>query len=104
MKSSSSSTCVAFATKILGDKWTPRLLFALSQKTLRFCELQDQAGGVNPRTLSQRLVYLEEMKILTKTIYPEIPPRTEYKLSKKGKDLIPILQTMAAWGEKYCDQ
>ncbi len=95
------SKCVAFATTVLGDKWTPRLLFALSQKTLRFNELQTEAGGVNPRTLSDRLSDLERLEIITKTIYSEVPPRTEYALTQKGKDLLPVLKQMANWGEKY---
>ena len=92
--SHSPSTCVAFATNVLGDKWTPRLLFALGEKNLGFCELQSQAGGVNPRTLTQRLVALEEMKILLKT-------EAGYELTPKGHDLLPILRQMAAWGGKY---
>lgn len=105
-KSSQKSTpkksgCVVFATKILGDKWTPRLLFALSSEKLRFCQLQDSVGGINPRTLSKRLSDLETSGILTKVIFSEIPPHTEYSLTKKGKDLLPILKSMAAWGEKY---
>lgn len=99
----SHSHCIAFATKILGDKWSPRLIFALSQGTLRFCELQTQAGGVNPTTLSTRLADLEERGIIKKTTYPEVPPRTEYCLTPKGKDLVPVLRSMAAWGEKYGD-
>lgn len=95
MKSSHSpSTCIAFATKVLGDKWTPRLLFALAKEGLRFCELQTAAGGINPRTLTQRLNMLEEMKILKKT-------ETGYELTPKGHDLVPILQQMATWGGKY---
>lgn len=95
------SGCVVFATKILGDQWTPRLLFALSTEKLRFCQLQDSVGGVNPRTLSKRLSDLEISGILTKVIFSEVPPHTEYSLTKKGKDLLPILKSMAAWGEKY---
>lgn len=100
-ESDNKSKCVAFATTVLGDKWTPRLLFALSLKTLRFNELQTEAGGVNPTTLSDRLSDLERLGIITKTIYSEVPPRTEYNLTQKGKDLLPVLKHMAVWGEKY---
>ncbi len=93
--------CVVFATKVLGDKWTPRLLFALSQKTLRFCELQQQAGGVNPRTLTQRLIDLEQLGIIHKQTFNESPPRVDYSLTPKGQDLVPILRKMAEWGDKY---
>lgn len=67
----------------------------------RFCELQTEVGGVNPTTLSSRLTDLESRGIIKKTTYPEVPPRTEYELTPKGKDLVPVLRSMAAWGEKY---
>ena len=95
------SECVAFATKVLGDKWSPRLLFALSRGHVRFCELQSQGGGINPRTLSQRLLMLEALGIIYKTALPDSPSHSEYHLTPKGEDLIPILRRMAAWGEKY---
>jgi DNA-binding HxlR family transcriptional regulator len=93
--------CVAAAVAILGDKWTPMLIRALDQQPLRFGQLQYEAGGVNPRTLSARLVRLEHCGILSKTVFDETPPHTEYSLTAKGRDLLPILQSMADWGEKH---
>jgi DNA-binding HxlR family transcriptional regulator len=93
--------CVAAAVSIFGDKWTPLLIRELMRTTLRFSQLQEKAGGINPRTLSERLVKLEEEGIIKKVIYPEVPPKTEYSLTPKGEDLVPILQSMADWGEKY---
>ena len=93
--------CVAAAVSIFGDKWTPLLIRELMNETLRFSQLQEKAGGINPRTLSERLVRLEEEGIIKKVMYSEVPPRTEYSLTQKGIDLVPILQKMADWGEKY---
>ena len=93
--------CVAACVSIFGDKWTPLLIRALVDTTLRFSQLQEKAGGVNPRTLSERLLRLEEEGIVKKVMYSEVPPHTEYSLTKKGEDLVPILQSMADWGEKY---
>lgn len=95
------SQCVAATVSIFGDKWTPFIIRALVQTTLRFSQLQEKTGGINPRTLSERLTRLEEQKIIKKVIYPEVPPRTEYSLTKKGEDLVPILESMEDWGEKY---
>ena len=95
------SQCVAATVSIFGDKWTPFIVRALVHTTLRFSQLQEKAGGINPRTLSERLTRLEEQKIIKKAIYPEVPPRTEYSLTKKGEDLVPILESMEDWGEKY---
>jgi DNA-binding HxlR family transcriptional regulator len=94
--------CVDAATIVLGDKWTPRIIRAIARKEpIRFGELQELTGGVNPRTLSSRLCSLEEAGIITKMTYAEVPPRSEYKLTQKGIDLLPILKDMAKWGQKY---
>lgn len=91
---------VEAATRIIGDKWTPRLLrFFLTEKTVRFCQLQDMTGDINPRTLSARLVKLEEEGIVSKHFTS--PARCEYELTQKGKDLLPILDKMHEWSEKY---
>ena len=88
------------ATDILGDKWTPRLLrFFASEPRVRFCQLQELAGEINPRTLSARLVKLEDAGIVTKR--PTSPSRCEYELTDKGRDLMPVLTHMQDWSKKY---
>lgn len=94
-------TCIYATTKILGDKWTPLLLFAMATKPRRFIELQTEAGGVNPRTLSARLDGLEQSGIVTRTVHPETPPRVMYALTQKGEDLLPVIRSMIAWAEKH---
>jgi DNA-binding HxlR family transcriptional regulator len=93
--------CVKAATEILGDKWTPQLLrFFINEETVRFCQLQDLTGGINPRTLSARLISLEEHGVIQKVVY-EDKNRCEYTLTEKGRELLPILQDMEAWSVKY---
>ena len=88
------------ATDILGDKWTPRLLrHFLENETVRFCQLQELAGEINPRTLSARLVKLEQKGIINKQ--PTSASRCEYKLTTKGKDLLPIIESMSDWSHKH---
>lgn len=88
------------ATQVLGDKWTPRLLrYFINQKTVRFCQLQDLTGDINPRTLSARLVMLEEVGIIVKQ--PLASSRCEYELTQKGRDLLPVLIEMHEWSAKY---
>jgi DNA-binding HxlR family transcriptional regulator len=92
--------CVQAATDILGDKWTPLLLrYFLNEETVRFCQLQELTGGINPRTLSARLSSLEQAEIIEKL--PASGSRCDYKLTEKGRGLLPILQGMEEWGEKY---
>ena len=95
--------CVEATTRIVGDKWTPLLLCALALKPLRFCELQKETGSINPRTLSARLSNLEENGIIMKSRRQTNTPSQciEYRLTPKGADLIPILRSMASWGERY---
>ena len=93
--------CIASAMEIIGNKWTALILRDLSAGPSRFCELEKSVGSINPRTLSQRLDDLEQHGIINKASFAEVPPRTEYSLTKKGLDLIPVLEAMAAWGEKH---
>ena len=93
--------CIAAAMEIIGNKWTALILRDLFAGPKRFCEFEKSVGTINPRTLSQRLDDLEQHGIITKKSYAEVPPRIEYTLTKKGEDLLPILEKMAAWGTKY---
>lgn len=92
--------CVAFASKIMGDKWNPLIIQGLFNGSSRFSHLQTTIK-VNPRTLSARLDYLEASGIVTRTMFNQIPPKVEYALTAKGKDLMPIITSMINWGNKY---
>lgn len=95
--------CVKAATKILGDKWTPQLLrFFVNEESVRFCQIQDLVEGINPRTLSARLDHLEQEGIITKNATTS-ESRCEYRLTEKGRGLIPILQSMQAWSDRYTE-
>jgi len=93
--------CIAGAMEIIGNKWTALILRDLFTGSKRFGELEKSVGNINPRTLSQRLDDLEQHGIISRTSYAEVPPRIEYNLTKKGRDLQPILEQMATWGNKY---
>lgn len=96
------AACVQAATHIIGDKWSPILLNILAtQGPQRFSTLHIAAHGISPRTLSSRLAKLEAEGVVEKKIYTAIPPHTQYTLTTKGADLIPILALMAEWGRKH---
>jgi DNA-binding HxlR family transcriptional regulator len=95
--------CIASAMEIIGNKWTALILRDLFSGSKRFSQLEKSVGNINPRTLSQRLDDLESHGIISRQSYIDSPPRTEYSLTSKGKDLQPILEKMAAWGTKYYD-
>ncbi|HSX31681.1 MAG TPA: helix-turn-helix domain-containing protein [Candidatus Saccharimonadales bacterium] len=91
---------IGYALAIIGDKWSGQIVRDLTQGARRFTELE-QSLSIGPRTLSQRLESLQEKGIVTKKSFAEAPPRVEYSLTQKGEDLLPILQSMANWGQKY---
>lgn len=93
--------CIASAMGIIGNKWTALILRDLHSGPKRFGELEKSLSGISPRTLSQRLDELERCKIITKETFHEVPPRVTYTLTQKGHDLVPVLQQMATWGNKY---
>ena len=93
--------CMAATLKIVGDKWSGRILRELTAGPRRFGELQQALDGISPRTLSQRMDSLEVCEIVTKKAYAESPPRVEYALTTKGEDLVPILRSMVDWGAKH---
>ena len=95
--------CIVAATRIIGDKWNPRLLYALSQGIDGFCAIQRELDGVNPRTLSDRLDRLEMEGIITKSA-EDSEHKVRYALTEKGRELLPIFEQMAAWSLRHGKQ
>jgi DNA-binding HxlR family transcriptional regulator len=84
---------------IIGTKWTFLIIRdLLVENTLRFSELLKSLEGISPKTLSLRLKELEEQGIVSRTIYPEVPPRVEYTITEKGKRLEPIFIELKRFG------
>lgn len=93
--------CVKEATRILGDKWTPQLVRSfLNNPSLRFCQIEALVKGINPRTLSARLNTLEQEGIINRIAAADTS-RSEYSLTKKGRELAPILRAMNSWGSRH---
>ena len=86
---------------IVCGKWTLLVIRDLAEGTARFCELERSLEGISPRTLSLRLRALEECEIVTRNTYPEVPPRVEYALTKKGEALIPVIEQMRSVGRRW---
>ena len=93
--------CIETSLKVIGNKWSALLIRELMAGPRRFVELQKSVPGISPRTLSQRLDEMEEIAIVSKQIFAEVPPRVVYTLTERGTDLAPILQQMADWGFKH---
>jgi DNA-binding HxlR family transcriptional regulator len=95
-------TCpVCKTAEIVCAKWTLLLVRDLSEGRSRFCELERSLQGISPRTLSLRLRALEEEGIVERETYPEVPPRVEYALTEKGLALLPIIDDMRRYGDRW---
>lgn len=87
---------------LIGGKYKVVIIWYLSENgVLRYNELQKLLLGVTPKMLISQLRELEEDKLIKRKVYPVVPPKVEYSLTELGKSLIPILQEMKTWGEKY---
>ena len=93
--------CVQKTLKIIGSKWTVMILRELCHGTKRFGELTQNLPTISSKTLSIRLKELEQNQIVYRQVYPTIPPKVEYSLTKKGASLRTIIQSMHHWGEIY---
>lgn len=92
---------VATTLTMVGNRWRPQILRELLSGTKRFGELQRALGGVSQKVLTQNLRDLEEAGVLTRTAYPEVPPRVEYELTELGFTLEPVIDAMWRWGVAY---
>ena len=100
--SAGAGECPVLATaRIVSGKWTLLVLRDLADGTCRFSELQRSLAGISPRTLSQRLRALEDAGIIVRHAYAETPPRVDYRLTPKGRDLVPIVEAMREYGARW---
>jgi len=83
---------------LIDGKWKGVVLFHLGDGTLRFNELRRRVRGATQRVLTRQLRELEADGLVVRTIYAEVPPRVEYRLSAKGETLRPIIAALKAWG------
>ena len=93
---------VACVVDVVGSKWTWLILRDLIlHGERRFQDLQDSLDGISPTTLSERFSALEYHGVVDRRFYSMSPPRAEYVLTAKGRDLGPIIAAMRAWGRKH---
>jgi DNA-binding HxlR family transcriptional regulator len=92
---------VARTVNVIGGKWTLLILRDLFDGTKRFGELRASLIGISPKTLTEKLRALEQDGIIERKIYPEVPPRVEYSLTKRGQTLETIIEAMREWGTQW---
>ena len=88
---------------LIGGKYKSLILWHLIDKTLRFGELRKLVTQATPKMLTQQLRELEESNLVTRTVYPVVPPKVEYSLTSLGQSIKPILLAMYDWGADYLE-
>lgn len=86
---------------LISNRWKVLILRELLGGTLRFSELKRRVGGISQKVLTQNLRSMEADGLLTRTVYPEVPPRVEYALTERGHSLRGVLDALRVWGESY---
>ncbi len=89
---------VSRCMSVIGGKWKIIILYALQNGTNRFGMLQKSINTISKQMLTTQLRELEKDSIITREIFPEIPPRVEYTITPLGKTLFPIIEAMDTWG------
>ena len=92
---------VATTVSLIGNKWKLLIIRNLLVRPWRFNELHRSLEGISQKVLTDSLRSMEADGIITRTVYPEVPPRVEYALSELGESMRPILDSMQTWGDKY---
>ncbi len=92
---------VATTVQLIGSKWKLLIMRNLLQRPWRFNELQKDLVGISQKVLTDSLRSMENDGIITRTVYPQVPPKVEYALSPLGESMRPILDAMEKWGTDY---
>src|SRR5438309_3701892 len=92
---------IARTAEIIGGKWTLLIIRDLASGVKRFNQLERSLHGISPKTLSERLRSLEEEGIIIRQTFAEVPPRVEYSLTTKARDLSIVIESMRSYGKRW---
>lgn len=92
---------VDLTLSVIGGRWKGLVFWNLRNGVLRFGEIKKMLVGINDKMLTQVLRELEASGVVNRKVYEVIPPKVEYSLTKEGKKLLPVMQQMQLWGEKF---
>ena len=92
---------VDLTLSVIGGRWKGLVFWNLRDGEKRYGELKKILVGINDKMLSQVLKELEKNGVVNRKVYDVVPPKVEYSLTKEGKKLLPVMQLMSSWGEKF---
>jgi DNA-binding HxlR family transcriptional regulator len=92
---------IAYTQNLLSGRWKPSILWYLKEESSRFNEIKQFLNNLSQGSLTKQLRELEEDGLIQRQVFPEVPPRVEYSLTTKGKELLSILELMRSFGDRY---
>jgi len=92
---------IELSLNVIGGKWKMLILWLLKDDSKRYGELKKSLPGVTHKMLTLQLRELESDEIISRKVYPEVPPKVEYNLTLLGKSVIPVIDLLREWGEEY---
>lgn len=92
---------VEAALDVIGGKWKGIILYHLLNETVRFNEFRRIMPEITQRVLTKQLRELEFHQLISRTVYPEVPPRVEYKITPHGLALKPVIVALEQWGLQH---
>jgi DNA-binding HxlR family transcriptional regulator len=95
------SSYVELSLDIIGGKWKIPIILRIKDDPKRYGELKKSLSKINHKMLTKQLRELEKDEIITRKLYPEVPPKVEYTLTLLGKSVIPVIEIINDWGEEY---
>lgn len=93
-----------YTLELISGKWRGLILWHLRNETKRYSELKKELGNITQKMLTQTLRTLEHDKLITRKVYPVVPPKVEYTITQRGKELIPIFQELITWGSRVANE
>ena len=95
---------VSFCLSKIGGKWKPLLIYMIRNDVNRFGKLYKAIPGISKQMLTKQLRELESDGIISRKVYPEVPPRVVYSITSYGESLFPVIDSMQKWGKKQMGQ
>lgn len=92
---------VELSLDVIGGKWKIPIIWRLKDDPKRYGELRKSLQKITHKMLTQQLRELEEAEIISRKVYPEVPPKVEYNLTLLGRSVIPVIDLLREWGEEY---
>ena len=86
---------------IIGAKWKILIIWELRENEKRFREIQKSIVKITDKMLTKQLRELEIAELISRKVYPEVPPRVEYSLTLLGKSILPVIEMLEEWGKQY---